>query len=677
MRIKELIFDAKEPTVYSESFVYEPSNIEEEKLGRLFMIGRIRNVSESAFYLINLLASRIKREYYNTHYRSMTTAIEAALKVGNQVLKENEERINWLGNLDFLVAAVSQKRIYFTLLGKMRAFILRGDEVIDIVKSLILEKDVLFPFSTILQGAIKKSDVLIFSTSNIFSKEKLINFGKDLFPVEEKKISKLIEGEESGTALVVETEKEAGVVERISREKEKKSFFQKLPAIVFPKEKPTPSVKEEEEKDFVSGERSKITKTYALLKNKFDIITSKIISWFKPIGKKKEEPEEESFPRISLEKVPLPKKPRFNFFNLQKEKEKRKLIFGGIIFLLLIVIGFSFYKYQQSKENAFIEDIIKTVEGKVERGNNISIYGEQEKAMSYFTEALELLNSIEDPGGKKEEIESLRMEIQNKISESVGRKILSDINPLFEVKEGVEKFDPEGILSSGNDIYLFSSSSSLVYKWDIVEEEGFFLEQREKVLGGTIINRQPFFVLAPTSVVISETEKILPLDFPYEETTISEIDNFLNYLYIFDKQEGEIIKYKTSTTNIYTPTLWFKEREVGKGAVSIAIDGSIYLAYPNGEVKRFSAGSLKETITPPDTYPAFENITKIFTSKDNQSLYLIEPKEKRVVVLDKKGNIISEYQSENFQELKDVWVTSQDKIIYLLSNRKVYQIEIE
>ena len=112
MRIKELLFDVKELTVYCESFVYEPSNVEEEKLGHLFMLGRIRNSDESSFYLINLLASRIKREYYNSLRRSANEAFELALKEANKVLKDNEDRINWLGNLDFFVASVVQNRIY-------------------------------------------------------------------------------------------------------------------------------------------------------------------------------------------------------------------------------------------------------------------------------------------------------------------------------------------------------------------------------------------------------------------------------------------------------------------------------------------------------------------------------------------------------------------------------------
>ena len=675
MRIKELIFDVKEPTVYCESFVYEPSNIEEEKLGHLFMIGRIRNVSESSFYLINLLASRIKREYYSTYHRSMAMAIEAALKEGNKILKENEERINWLGNLDFLVAVASQKRIYFTLLGKMRAFILRGEEVIDIVKNLILEKDVLFPFSTILQGAIKKDDILIFSTSNIFSKEKLLKFGKNLFPIEEPKISKIIESEESGTALMVETGKEAGAIERISKEKERRIFLKALPKIVFPpKEKLIPPSIKEKTGEILRKARDKSNQIFVSSRRKIKNLFLKISSSFKAREHKKE--EEISFPRITLEKAPLPEKPRFDFLSLKRKKEKKRIIMSSILFLFLLSIGFGFYQYKRNKEGALLEEVIKAVENKKREGENALIYDDKEKAISYLTQALEVLNSIENPGSKKEEVDNLKKAIEEDISKTVGREILSEIQPIFEIKEGLEKFSPEGILFSEDNFYLFSPNSSLVYQWDISKKEGFFVEQREKVLGGTVLDKKPFFVLAPTSVVISEKEKILPLNLPYEEISVTELDSFLNYFYVFDRDKGEIIKYKISQDKISSPALWFKERGAGKEAISIAIDGSIYLAFPNGTIKKFSVGTLKEEITPSETYPTVKDITKIFTSKDNKYLYLIEPVEKRVIVLDKKGKIVSEYQSSQFEELKDIWVTPGDKSIYFLSGRKVFEINL-
>jgi len=673
MRIKELIFDVKEPTVYCESFVYEPSNVEEERLGHLFMIGRIRNVSETSFYLINLLASRIKREYYSNYHRSMEVATESALKEGNKLLKENEERINWLGNLDFLVAAVSQKRIYFTLLGKMRAFIVRGEEFIDIVKNLILEKDVLFPFSTILQGAIKKDDVLIFSTSNIFSKEKLLKFGKDLFPIEEKKISKIIESEDSGTALIVETGKEAGVIERISREKEKKGFLETLPKFSFSKrEKFFPSFKGKI-KEGLNKPYTKLNQIYNLARKKISAFSSKISSLSKPTQPKK---EEFPFPRITVEKASLPGKPKFDFIALKKEREKRKILFGGALLLILILIGFGFYQHKKNIENAVLGEIIKTIEQKTREGENSLIYGDKEKAISYFVESLELLNSIENPGPLKGEIDNLRKDIEDNINKILERKVLSGIQPLFEIKEGLEKFSPQGILFAKDNIYLFSPDSLLVYQWNISEKKGFFTEQREKVLGGTVLNKKPFFLIAPTSVVITEKEKILPIDFPYEEISVWELDNFLNYFYIFDKDKGEIIKYSVSQDKISSPNLWLEERGAAKGAVSIAIDGSVYLASPSGEIKKFSAGTLKEKISPPETYPKIKGVTKIFTSKDNQYLYLIEPAEKRVIILDKKSKIIAEYQSKEFKDLKDIWVNSGDKTIYLLSENKVFKIDL-
>jgi DNA-binding beta-propeller fold protein YncE len=92
-------------------------------------------------------------------------------------------------------------------------------------------------------------------------------------------------------------------------------------------------------------------------------------------------------------------------------------------------------------------------------------------------------------------------------------------------------------------------------------------------------------------------------------------------------------------------------------------------------VKRFSGGSLKEEITPPETFPKIKNATKIYTSKDNKYLYLLEPDEKRVIVTDKKGNIVAEYQSEKFENLKDLWASPDDKFIYLLDGRKVFRIE--
>lgn len=659
MKIKELLFDSKEPTVYCESFIYEPSNIEEEKLGHLFMIGRIRNVEASSFFLINLLASRIKREYYNTRHKFPAEAFEAASKEGNKALKENEDRINWLGNLDFIIVSASQKRIHFTLLGKMKNFILRQNEIIDLVGNFISEKDVLFPFSTILQGTLKKNDILIFSTSNIFSKDKLINFGKNLLPIEEDKIKKLIEVKESGVALVVETGKTSENIERLqSKLSPKKDSLPKLPRL--------PSINKEKVKNGLEFFREKGKK---IKKDSLKILT---------LQKKSKKEEKKEIPNIAIEKD-LPRKPKINWETSRKIFSKKITL---IVFcaLFLIIAGGGIFQYQKNAERRNIEEIIKTAETKKTEGENTLIYGDKDKALLAFEEASKSLNDAElnlSSDEQKIKIENLRKEIEEKIGEISGRKILSEISPIFEIKKGVEEWNSKGMLLEKDNVYIFSADSELAYKWNAAKKEGIFLPLGEKSHAAAIIKGKPIFIFNSSKVKIGEEGENIEIKYPYEDLKIAEIDSFENYFYIFDKEKGEIVKYNLSGNNISSPSLWFKKRESGKEAVSIAIDGNIFLLSADGKIKKYSAGNLKEEIAAPETFPKISAATKIFTSKNNKYLYILEPSQKKVIIIKKTGEVVAEYQSAEFKNLKDLWVNSGDKIIYLLSENKVFKIEME
>lgn len=663
MRIKEIILDKKESTVYCESFVYEPSNVEEERFGHLFMVGRIRNVPENYFYLINLLASRIKREYYNLRYRSPYQAFEAAMKEGNKVLKENEERINWLGNLDFLVAIVEEKKIYFTLIGKIKSFILRENEIIDLVRDLILEKDALFPFSTILQSNIKKDDILIFSTSNIFSKEILINEGKNIFPIEEEKIAKIITTDDSGVALIVETGKTAEVVERL-----KPSIKVSPPPMVLPK--------------INLPQKERLKESAERGKDFFKNIANKSKRLFGPKVKKIESSiqakKEEIAPRITVEKMHYSQKFKKSIRKIFRKKGVAVLIVGLLVLGIIFGIGL----YKKSVQLKTVQKTIETVKAKQNESENYLVYGDKEKAISVLSETLDNLNAIKNPGAKKQEIENLKKEIEAKIAEITGRKILTDIIPLFEIKKtdktktGTEAWQGNGILLGDKDIYVFSTDSSFVYQWNTDKKSGEFLKKRAKILGGAIVNKKISFFLSPASLVISGKEKTLPIEFPYENASVNQINGYLNFLYILDSKEGELIKYKVSESVVEKPSLWLKERNKVKEASSFAIDGSIYFLFSNGRVQKFSRGNLIEEISPPKTYPQIKSAAKIFTSADNKYLYITDPQEKRVIVLDKKGNVVAEYQSDQFENMKDIWASVNDKIIYLLCNDKVFTIEM-
>ncbi len=72
-----------------------------------------------------------------------------------------------------------------------------------------------------------------------------------------------------------------------------------------------------------------------------------------------------------------------------------------------------------------------------------------------------------------------------------------------------------------------------------------------------------------------------------------------------------------------------------------------------------------------------ENPNKIFTNLQIDELYILEPVKNRLIIIDKKGGIIKQYQSDKFNDLKDLVVLEKEKKIYLLNGTEIVEIGME
>jgi len=65
MEIKEFFFQKKEDkNSFVESFVFKPEHLNEKKLGKLIILGKIKNTSSFNFFLLNRFGGEIKRKYW-------------------------------------------------------------------------------------------------------------------------------------------------------------------------------------------------------------------------------------------------------------------------------------------------------------------------------------------------------------------------------------------------------------------------------------------------------------------------------------------------------------------------------------------------------------------------------------------------------------------------------------
>ena len=195
MQIFELYFNPKtKKDKIINGFAYEPINIEQKKLGNLYMLGELLNISPRNLQLLDRLASITKNYYYQNQKLLPEKAFIENLKKINEFLfnKAKAGNVSWLGNLSFIIlnlnffsfdknqTEIKKFNFLFTKTGKIEAVLLRAGDITNIGENLISEEIETYPlkiFKNIVSGELEENDILLLATNeiyNYFLKENLL-----------------------------------------------------------------------------------------------------------------------------------------------------------------------------------------------------------------------------------------------------------------------------------------------------------------------------------------------------------------------------------------------------------------------------------------------------------------------------------------------------------------------
>lgn len=181
--IREIVYSQDDEKSFGDIFVYEPENIDEQNLGNLFIVGELKDLPRNCSYIINLLASKVKKEFYSNTKRGAEESLEAALGEANKTLSEIADQGNgeYVGKLSMVCGTYSGNRFYLSQAGKIKSLLIRDGQLLEIVKSedskTASAKRV---FNDIASGDLSEGDVVLFSTIglfNIFSLEEIRQLG--------------------------------------------------------------------------------------------------------------------------------------------------------------------------------------------------------------------------------------------------------------------------------------------------------------------------------------------------------------------------------------------------------------------------------------------------------------------------------------------------------------------
>jgi hypothetical protein len=359
-------------------------------------------------------------------------------------------------------------------------------------------------------------------------------------------------------------------------------------------------------------------------------------------------------------------------------KLNKKLIpILGLVFVL--AFGYLFAQIEERKRLENYEKILSQIEEKVNQAESFLILRDpklNQKANILFKESLkEILPLISISKRMPKNFESKILALNDKILKNLFQlNKIEFFEPelIFEFKPG--EFIPQKIVSNGENLYFFSPYSKKIFKF---KEKEIFQIEKELNFAANFNGQVLLFSRENLSIFLINREQFsVNFKMPYLDFQINDLSVFRKNLYFLDKKAGRIVKYEWKKEFEWQDPIIQMENENLIGAKSMAIDGAIWILKTDNKILKIYAGKIEKEFDL-DIFPEKKDFSKIFTSPEIPYLFIFEPIQKRIIVLEKSGEIFKQFQSDLFDNLLDFSVSRDGKEIFLLNGLKVYKIEVK
>jgi len=323
-------------------------------------------------------------------------------------------------------------------------------------------------------------------------------------------------------------------------------------------------------------------------------------------------------------------------------RSKTGLIVIAVTLISIFIIGIflSIKRQNDAKVEALFNNIYPQAQKKYDEGQSLSDLN-QNLARESFQEAEKILKDAKDKFPKDSKQEKQINELKEKVTSALSS--VSGINSTSakEVKENASSLLSFELKNSGNAFATDGKSN-------------FYLDDKS---------------------VYKDSKEIIKNDDDWTKPT--GLGVYFGNIYVLDKTKGGVLKFVPAGSG-YVKTNYFAT-DVSPdltNATSMAIDGSIWILLSDGPILKYTRGKADSFNTSGLDKP-FSNPSKLYTNIDFENIYVLDNGNSRIVVVGKDGGYKEQYQTDILAKAKDFEVSENDKKILVLSEDKIYEIEIK
>lgn len=234
----------------------------------------------------------------------------------------------------------------------------------------------------------------------------------------------------------------------------------------------------------------------------------------------------------------------------------------------------------------------------------------------------------------------------------------------------------------GKQAVFLDGSHSKLLSLSLEKKQSQVLSVDEKLknpFAVTVVNRKAY-VLGQEGVV----ELSLPLDqigrMAIEATEQWQgprlIGSYGTNAYIVDAKQRNIYRYDLEDQGA-SPSAWLASKEGidFEKIMSIAVDGDVWMTTSEGSIHKFTRGD-EVPFTVTGLLDPFTSTVLLYTQKESDYLFVLEPRQKRFVLLKKSGEFVASIISEDLAATTSLIVDEKSKNAYILSGSLVYEVNL-
>lgn len=365
-----------------------------------------------------------------------------------------------------------------------------------------------------------------------------------------------------------------------------------------------------------------------------------------------------------------------------------KILLGLSLILLLAFSGGIAYvgakQKKQARASAYAT-AVQNIKTKEDSAESSLVYNDTSAALTSIAEAQQIIKELSCASASEK---TTCKDLQNRLDDMLmkARKVTLTHPQLLVDWNGLA---PSVLINKifllNNKVYGFGPTSTDIVTYDPLVKEAKLITPGISVnnfIAASVPKENDYAVLLYNNKNLAQLNpqdnswKKIDIDYPNENTSISAISVYNRRLYSLDTQNNQIYKHDNIKTGFALGKEWLKNNVTDiKSGTDLALDGDVFVLSKNGVINKFTAGTF-EPFTISGLDPALTSANEIWTYNDLTYIYILDSVGKRIIVLDKTGQLKTQIMATEFTNPTGMIVEEQKGVTYILDNNKVYLVTL-